>query len=282
MAISCPGRSRRRKRSGAGPVISTWPSSSRHSMVSVPPSSSTSTLRSVRPRRMAATAVAQAPVPQARSRPRRAPTPACGCGAVAAPGRIRHWCGWERRDGFRSSGPVRVTGACSASSTNRTQWGLPIRDRGGGYRSTLQGNGKIFGVDGLGQGDLAPVEPGGAHIHRHQALAGVAADQHAALAVQLDAGQAAFVHQQPRHAARGVAAGFHFAAIGVEEAQARIHLGVARRDQDHRIAADAEMPVGDGLCPAAMSWRMACSRASNTTKSLPRPCILRKGIMGAL
>ena len=63
--ITCPGPRRPRNGMAVGPVISTWPSSSRHSISSVPPSSTRSTLRSASPRRMAATAVAQAPVPQA-------------------------------------------------------------------------------------------------------------------------------------------------------------------------------------------------------------------------
>src|SRR6185312_17144182 len=52
-----------------GPVISTWSSLARHSMVSSPPGSVTCTLRSVRLKRAAATAVAQAAEPQARVKP---------------------------------------------------------------------------------------------------------------------------------------------------------------------------------------------------------------------
>ena len=73
----------------------------------------------------------------------------------------------------------------------------------------------------LGQGNLVPVQLGRAHIHRHQALAGIAADQRCRpCSSSLTRARPALVHQQPGDAARGVAAGFHFAAIGIEEAQA--------------------------------------------------------------
>src|SRR5262249_37539426 len=52
-----------------GPVISTWPSRSRHSMLRSPPGSVTVTLRPVRLSRAAATAAAQAAEPQALVRP---------------------------------------------------------------------------------------------------------------------------------------------------------------------------------------------------------------------
>src|SRR6185436_15280003 len=118
----------RRPRNGmaVGPVISTWPSSSRHSMVSEPPSSISSTLRPVSPRRMAATAVAQAPVPQ----PKVTPTPrshtrmrmrslssTCANSTLVRLG---------KRGRVSILGPSWVTGALSASGTNSTQCGLPM------------------------------------------------------------------------------------------------------------------------------------------------------------
>ncbi len=54
-----------------------------------------------------------------------------------------------------------------------------------------------------------------------------------------------FGHQQIGDAARGIAARFHFAAVGVEDA----HEGVGalrRLHHDHLIAADPPPPVGDG------------------------------------
>src|SRR5271167_3154036 len=48
-----------------GPVISTWSSAGRHSMISSPPGSRTVALRSISPRRDAATTVAQAAEPRA-------------------------------------------------------------------------------------------------------------------------------------------------------------------------------------------------------------------------
>ena len=55
-----------------------------------------------------------------------------------------------------------------------------------------------------------------------------------------------FSHQQTRHAARRVAAGFDLAAVGVENA----HRGIrAFRfcDHDYLIAAHSPPPVGDGV-----------------------------------
>ena len=50
---------------------------------------------------------------------------------------------------------------------------------------------------------------------------------------------------QRRHAARGIAASAHLAAVGVPDAHE--HVGLARRlERDDLIAADALFPVGDG------------------------------------
>ena len=57
---------------------------------------------------------------------------------------------------------------------------------------------------------------------------------------------AVLVHQQPRHAARGIAAALHLAAIGVEDAHGGIGAVAGAFDHDDLIAADAEPPVGDG------------------------------------
>ena len=58
--------------------------------------------------------------------------------------------------------------------------------------------------------------------------------------------RAALLHQQPRDAARGIAAAFHFAAIGIEDPHEGIRAVRRRLDHDHLIAADAEAAVGDG------------------------------------
>ena len=104
---------------------------------------------------------------------------------------------------------------------------------------------EIAGIGLLRQRDLLPVQPRLAHIHRHCALAGIAADQKPAHGGKLDPHQAALVQQQARDTARGVVAAFRFRSVGIVEQHAGIGLGAAGADHHHRVAADAEMPVGD-------------------------------------
>jgi hypothetical protein len=101
----------------------------------------------------------------------------------------------------------------------------------------------------MGERDVLPIQFGNTDVHRHQAIARIAADQKSAFAVEPDFGPSALIHQQPADAARGVAAGFHFAAIRIEKPQHRVGAFVPRRDQHQRVAANAEMTVGNGARP---------------------------------
>jgi hypothetical protein len=84
------------------------------------------------------------------------------------------------------------------------------------------------------------------------------------------------VVHEAHEAARAVAALLDLAAVGVEDAVAEIGVVAAGLlDQQDLVAADAEMAVGDAaalLGGERDGWLMP----SNTTKSLPRPCILVK------
>ncbi len=74
-------------------------------------------------------------------------------------------------------------------------------------------------------------------------------------------------------AARAVAALLDFAAVGVEDPVAEIDVGArALLHQQHLVAADAEVPVGEVSKSSGLSEN-SCPVRSNTTKSLPRPCI---------
>ncbi len=79
-------------------------------------------------------------------------------------------------------------------------------------------------------------------------------------------------------AARGIAARLDLAAIGVADAHEGGGAVPARRlDHDHLVAADAQMPVGDGARARVVERDRLAARASSTTKSLPSPCILMNG-----
>ena len=83
---------------------------------------------------------------------------------------------------------------------------------------------------------------------------------------------------EPGDAARGIAAGLDLAAVGVADAHEELRAPVVRRlEHDQLVAADAGMAVGDGARRCRRRARAFRARASSTTKSLPRPCILMKG-----
>src|SRR5215210_2128004 len=110
----------------AVPVINTWSSRSRHSMVSSPPGRAICTVRLARFRRAAATAVAHAAEPQAFVNP--APrsqvrivmwsrSTMCANVMLARSGKI----GW-----FSRSGPKRARSYASTSSTQKIACGFPM------------------------------------------------------------------------------------------------------------------------------------------------------------
>jgi hypothetical protein len=56
------------------------------------------------------------------------------------------------------------------------------------------------------------------------------------------------IHQQPRNAARGVAATLDLSAVGVENPHEGIRAVFCRLNHNHLIATDTEATVGDGAC----------------------------------
>ena len=76
-------------------------------------------------------------------------------------------------------------------------------------------------------------------------------------------------------AARAVAALLDLAAVGVVDPVAEVGVGARRPlDDEHLVAADAEVAVGERAQLRARQRRPCCAMPSNTTKSLPSPCIL--------
>ena len=105
------------------------------------------------------------------------------------------------------------------------------------------------------------------------------ADQKAAHGVDGGAIGLLLGEQEIGDAARGVAAAFDLEALIVPDAHA--HVGARRGlEHDHLVAADAGLAVGDGA-GLASSRASGRARASSTTKSLPSPFILRKGVAAA-
>src|SRR5579862_2270761 len=107
------------------PVISTWSSSVRHSIDSVPPSRMTSQLRGTRRLRALATSDAQAPVPHARVSPTpRSQTRILNFAGPATLTNSTFACSGNSACRSRRA-PIPDTGAASASETKTTQCGLP-------------------------------------------------------------------------------------------------------------------------------------------------------------
>ena len=55
-----------------------------------------------------------------------------------------------------------------------------------------------------------------------------------------------------------------------------------RLDNNHLVATDTLPAVGDGARKRGLERECPVLRASNTTKSLPRPCIFKNAVMGRL
>ena len=112
------------------------------------------------------------------------------------------------------------------------------------------GNGdrEICGVHRLRHGNFPPVEARRSHIDRHVVFAGAAACEHTARSIQIDVIRLMFGHQQPGDAARGIAAGFDFAAVRIEDThECRGGICPLLHHND-LIAADAPFPVGNRAC----------------------------------
>ena len=97
------------------------------------------------------------------------------------------------------------------------------------------------------QRDVLPAQAGLAHVHAHQPLAGAGRDELAGLGFHDHPVGPGRLHQQPAHAARAVAAGADFLAVGVPEPHAGVDAlaGGRRFERDELVAADAGVAVGD-------------------------------------
>ena len=211
---------------------------------------------------------------------RRAPTRAAGCGPAPGPGRSRYWRARGTADRAPGAGPSSATGRRATSATKNVACGLPMLAAAGSATGPAARSrcsvsiGRASGMSGQSSraGPISTrTRPSGSASDGQ--VAGDGADD-------LDAA-AGLARQQIDDAAGGVAAGAGLGAVGVADAHEGIGVGVCRRrlDGDELVAADAGAPVGDrgraaGVRPSGPA------RSSNTTKSLPQPCILRKRAMG--
>ena len=101
-------------------------------------------------------------------------------------------------------------------------------------------------VHRAGKRDPFPVQPRRAHIHLDQARPDDFRRQQTRDGAHRDLPLAALLGHQRRDAARGVAAGPGFGAVGIENAHE--HIGLRLRialQHDQLVAADAEAAVGD-------------------------------------
>ncbi len=101
------------------------------------------------------------------------------------------------------------------------------------------------------EGHVGGREARRAHVDRHFARGFDPRTDHAARGLDADLapGGEALVEHEAREAARAVAALLDLAAVGVEDAVAEIVTRVARPlHQQHLVAADAEVAVGEGAC----------------------------------
>ncbi len=122
--------------------------------------------------------------------------------------------------------------------------------------------------------DFRPVEHGEAHIdgdfrafHAAHEEPGDGFDHRLACA--------AFPRQKGRDAAGGIAAGFHLAAIRVENAHARMALR-GGFEQDELVAADAEATIGNAF-ELRLGQRQRRFPRVDHDEIIAQPCILRKG-----
>ena len=102
----------------------------------------------------------------------------------------------------------------------------------------------LGGVHFQGQGDVAPVQAGFAHVDRDLAVARAKGEEDAGRRLDAHGLGARRLHHQPADAARGVATGRHLAAVGVPDAHAGVGP-VRPADGDQLVAAHAGGAIGD-------------------------------------
>ena len=108
-----------------------------------------------------------------------------------------------------------------------------------GFSSSSQPTGIAGRVHRVGERDLVPVEARRAHVDRRAGAVGAAPMRPPAVSI------VTLAACEQGDAARGIAAGFDLAAVGVPDAHADVG-DVGRLEQDQLVAADAGAPVGDG------------------------------------
>ena len=246
---TAPDRTCRRTRTRTGPVISTWPSLSRQSMVRSPPGSVTFTLRLVRLSRAAATAAAQAAEPQALVRP--------------APRSQVRMTMCVARDDMRQ----RDVGALGKHRMVFQQRPEAVRDH---RRHVIDPEDRVriahihhrrrmqhrlvdrpdLQFDGAGvaeffrQRDFVPGEFRRAHVHGEQAVGALPAIEDAARGLEGERALAAFLRHQVGDAAHAVAAGAGFRAVIVVDADEGVGARRARRIKRHQLVVGRAVRAG--------------------------------------
>src|SRR6266849_1601091 len=264
------------KLTATGPVISTWPSA-RHSISSVPPSSTISALRPVRPRRAAATSAAQAPLPQAMVMP-----------APRSQTRKRRRCGdstWTMpilaRSGkigsCSSRGPSAARSIASASSTKKVACGLPMLVQTG----TTSGP-SVSGTLSVSQSRASGISR---QARRGRPISTPTRCLPAACASSSPATVSTMMLSLPF--SRMTSAAMQRVPLPQASASPPSALRMRMKTSAPRVFAFSRTRSWSQptpLCRSAMA-RTAFSasaslrpRASMTTKSLPSPCILVKGM----
>ena len=212
---------------------------------------------------------------------RRAPTRAAGCGRGPAPARSRYW----RARGTAGRVPAADRALRPAGAPRRPRrtsragcpcWRRPDRRPGPATRSRCSVSiGRASGMSGqssrAGPMSTRTRPSGSASAGRLPAMVRITWTRRPVSRVE-----------QIGDAARGIAAGAGLDAVGVADAHEGIGVGAGRRrfDDDELVAAHAGAPVSDRRGARRGVRPSGPARSSNTTKSLPQPCILRKRAMG--
>ena len=126
----------------------------------------------------------------------------------------------------------------------------------------------------------ARIEVRHAHRHGHQAVGAAAAPRRGRPGCPCASGRSTSprrARDEPRDAARAVAALLDLGAVGVEDAVVDVGAGAARRLEHQRLVeADAGAAVARRRSVAGRGHAPSAPAASKTMKSLPRPCIFVK------
>ena len=115
----------------------------------------------------------------------------------------------------------------------------------------------MIGIHGTGQRDLAPSGTRRPHIHRNAPIRLSFRFEKASNGLDPSVRLAGLATQEVGDAARGVAAGFGLAAIGIADAHQNPSRGMTRRfEEDHLIASDAGAAIGErAYTPCADGYR---------------------------